>query len=494
MSRRTSHPEATFGGVYGITRTATDDWFDPQLHADTDLFVDPFLMFDETTPPWSLIHGRLIDFFNEALLLLADAGGNRSSGAWTRAAAMFSFPEPAEFCLGYGDSTIFGAGSGDKLGRTMLDAGQRAIEAGLLHIDDFGELLLFGDGFGADRISDMVCNIVKDTFIDYTGSIATRHRLPTAKVKLQHTSYDTTFKRWRSGKVELPTNPCWTNAGPVGVLLVPERFLDELPKMDDGAFWDWVYSHQNHQLRQDLGFAITKGMKKKDIIALARRRATLRAKYGAAYAAAHRKRPPKPYDFATDPAFKVTPLRTGEKVAKLATLTLPTDPAAFCAFVRELVEHFRWAVEDRAIWKSFWAGVTARTEPQVQDLFHLSILHTCKIYNVDVTPEANAGPGPVDFKFSAGWSRRALVELKFAKSSSFWDNLEKQTPAYLKADDIECGYFVVVQHSDKHCDKTFTDKVTKTIDRVAKDSGRSYEAIFVDARKKPSASKLKRDP
>ena len=79
-----------------------------------------------------------------------------------------------------------------------------------------------------------------------------------------------------------------------------------------------------------------------------------------------------------------------------------------------------------------------------------SILHTCKIYDVDLTPEANAGPGPVDFKFSAGWSRRALVELKFSKSSSVWDNLEKQTPAYLEADDIECGYFLVIQHSHKH--------------------------------------------
>ncbi len=494
MPKRTTHPDATFGHVFSVTRSAGDDWFDPELHADTDLFIDPFLMFDEKAAPWSLIHTRLIEFFNEAMMHLASGGGDRASGAWKRAATMFSFPEPAEFCLGYGDTTIFGSGSGEKLGAVMLNAGQRAIEAGLTKIDDFGELLLFGEGFGADRISDMVCNIVKDIFIGYTTDVVVAHGIPTSKVKLEHVGYDSKFSRWRNGHIDLPKNLCWTNHGDVGVLLVPERFLDELPKMDDKAFWDWVYTNQNQQLRNDLGFAVTKGLKKKDIIAMARRRATLRAKYGVAYAAAHRRRPPKPYDFATDPAFKVTPLQTGQDIAALSTLTPPTDPASFCAFVKELVEHFRWAVEDRAIWKSFWSGTRARTEPQIQDLFHLAILMTCKTFDIDVTPEANSGPGPVDFKFSSGWSKRALVELKFAKSSSFWANLEQQTPAYLKADDISCGYFVVIQHEDRHCDKQFTDKVEATIAKVGVDAGRSYEAVLVDARKRPSASKLKRAP
>jgi len=32
---------------FGIERNATDDWFDPILNADTELFVDPFLIFKD---------------------------------------------------------------------------------------------------------------------------------------------------------------------------------------------------------------------------------------------------------------------------------------------------------------------------------------------------------------------------------------------------------------------------------------------------------------
>ena len=50
---------------------------------------------------------------------------------------------------------------------------------------------------------------------------------------------------------------------------------------------------------------------------------------------------------------------------------------------------------------------------------------------------------------------------------------------------------MVVQHEDKHCDKPFVDKVTATIVKVAADAKRSYEVVFIDARKRPCGSKLR---
>jgi hypothetical protein len=492
MAKRTASPESTFGHAFGVGRTASDDWFDPTLHADTDLFVDPFLMFTETADPWASVQDRLIDFFNTALEHVAAAAGNRTSIEWRRAAAMFSFPEPAEFCLGYGQKTIFGSGSGGGLGEAMLEAAVQAIQLGVRNITDFGELLLFGEGFGADRVGDMVCNVVKDDFARYTIDVATRHGLAQSTVKLRHAGFDFGTDRWRTWRVSLPINPCWKPNIPV--LLVPDRFLSELPKMDDQQFWDWVYENQNQQLRQDLGYTITKGLKKKEIIALAKQRFYLRRRYGVQYAEASRNAPPKPYDFGRDPKFKVTGFSAGEEVATISRVAEPSDASAFCEFVKTLATEFQWAVEQRGIWKAFWAGGSAFREDQVQRLFHIAVLLTCKARNIDVSPEADAGQGPVDFKFSAGWTKRSLVELKFAKSSSFWNNLEKQTPAYLSAEQIECGYIVVIQHEDRHCKPEFTDRVKKIVDRVSADTGYTYEAIFVDARPRASASKLKRGP
>jgi hypothetical protein len=491
MAARTRHSDATFSHAAGIQREAGADWFNPTLHTDSEFFIDPFLMFYASGAPWNGIHDRLIDFFNCAMEHVAASDGNRLSVEWERAAAMFSFPEPPQFCLGYGAKTIFGSGSGRSLGTGMLEAALRAIRAGIHSIDDFGELMLFGEHFGHDRISDMVCNIAKDDFATYTQGIAERYDLELTEVRIPHLGYDFQHDRWRRGKVLLPANPCWT-PNP-GVLLVPEEFLDELPKMDDASFWDWVYSNENEQLRKDLGYEITRGLDKKAILSMARHRPSLAQKYGVRYATHYRDAPPQPYNFGRDPSFKLTPFAAGEQFADIATLAVPSEEGEFCDFVSSLIDEFKWAVEERGIWKSFWSKDLPRQEPDAQRLFHMCVLRACKAADIDISPETNAGSGAVDFKFSAGWKRRALVELKFAKSTSYWDNLAEQTPTYMKAEDISCGYIIVIQHADEHCASEFIDRSTAVVERVAEEAHRSYRIVFVDVREKPSASKRKAD-
>lgn len=491
MASRTEEIESTFGHAFGVVRTDADDWFDPTLHTDTELFVDPFLMFNETDELWTPVHDRIIEFFNTALEHVAEAAHDRSSVHWRRAAAMFSFPEPPEFCLGYGTRTIFGSGSAQGLGKGMLEAADRAISLGIKNISDFGEVLLFGDHFGADRVSDMVCNIVKDAFIEYTQAVVERHGIEATDLLLGHQGFDYEHGRWMRRPVALPINRCWRPATPV--LLVPKRFLAELPKLQDGAFWDWVYNNQNAQLREDLGYHISQKVERGEIIALAKQNLVLRRKYGTRYAAANRESPPRPYDFERDPSFKTTPFAVGETIADLVRLEPPTSADEFCAFVKSLTDEFKWAVETRGLASAFWSGDVPHPEKQAQHLFHFTVLLICKSHDVDVTPEANAGRGPVDFKFSGGtWKRRSLVELKFAKSSSFWNNLERQTPTYMAAEGIPCGVIVVIQHEDIDCTKEFEDRVTRIVRRVAQETGHDYEVVFVDVRRKPSASKLKR--
>ncbi|MEX1271879.1 MAG: hypothetical protein WEB55_05475, partial [Acidimicrobiia bacterium] len=85
---------------------------------------------------------------------------------------------------------------------------------------------------------------------------------------------------------------------------------------------------------------------------------------------------------------------------------------------RQLIADFKWFVEERGGSANFWAGERPYSEKQAQVLFHSSVMNACRAADVDISPESNAGRGPVDFKFAAGWSRRAVVELKFAKSSA----------------------------------------------------------------------------
>ncbi len=73
----------------------------------------------------------------------------------------------------------------------------------------------------------------------------------------------------------------------------------------------------------------------------------------------------------------------------------------------------------------------------------------CEFADVDMTREANAGRGPVDFKFSAGWHRRALIEVKLLSSSKLRRGAGGQLPQYLASEQISCAYYVCVGFTDR---------------------------------------------
>lgn len=113
----------------------------------------------------------------------------------------------------------------------------------------------------------------------------------------------------------------------------------------------------------------------------------------------------------------------------------------------------------------------------------------CKANNIDLSRENNLGRGPVDFKFSKGYQNRALIEIKLAKNSKFWDGMKLQLPKYLETEEIEKGYFIVIclEHSE-------LDKVKKLPDaakEISKKIKKEIIPIIIDAiPNNLSASKL----
>jgi hypothetical protein len=180
---------------FGIKRTAADDWFDPILNADTELFVDPFLIFKEKRGFWKDAHKRLIKHFNQAFLLLAKASPNTL--LYNKALALLLFKEPKELCLGYTSKGTSGLGGGATYAEAIAKAIREAIDRGLEHPRHFEELGVLNEGIGPDRISDLACTVLKSTLIEYTRNIAQRHAIPMAKHKIFAGSFD---KKRRIGK------------------------------------------------------------------------------------------------------------------------------------------------------------------------------------------------------------------------------------------------------------------------------------------------------
>src|SRR3989338_6740326 len=62
----------------------------------------------------------------------------------------------------------------------------------------------------------------------------------------------------------------------------------------------------------------------------------------------------------------------------------------------------------------------------------------------DVSPETNAGRGPVDFKISRSAHDKTLVEFKLASSTKLAQNLQKQVEIYKKAHDTDKAIKVIL--------------------------------------------------
>jgi hypothetical protein len=477
-----------FSERFKVKRTTKDDWYDALMQTDTKLFVDPFRVYDDDTGVWKGAHAELVDFFNLVFELMAKASLNPQSAHWKAAENLLMFPEPVEFCLGYSKEANAGQGTARKTRERMLKAGSLAIKAGMDHVDHFEEMALFQGRIGPDLVSDIVCNVLKGRFIKYTQAVCKRHKgIKTKSIPIKHASWSRKNRRWESSAAVLPYNP-WTNSA---ILLVPKAFLRELPSIEGDGFWEYAFAYEAENIKGEFEYDVARNVDSETIAKLARRNPEMVKKYVARY----EKHVPPAYDVQTDPRGLFNWYLAGKDLStKIESVEQPQTQAAFCDFVEKLCKEFVWATEQRGGWKLLWnPDKTPRAESSVQQLFHIAMLGYCKAHDIDLSPEASSGRGPVDFKFSAGWTRRALVEVKLVNNSQFWHGLSTQLKTYIDAEGVKCGYFLAIRYHENDFLKARTKIVEGKAKELSKALGYKVVPIFVDARPKKSASKVKPD-
>lgn len=472
-----------FSEAFGVTRDDWDDWFDPILTDDTKLFVDPFLIFQDEDSAWHTSHGDLIEYFDMCFRLIAEGSRNPNAVAYKKALSLLRFPEPREFCLGYSDSGTRGSGGGSGYARMIAGAMSDAILRGIEHLEHFEELGILNEGIGPDRISDLTCNMLRPRFIKYTQEIVERHSIPTKSEVLGGAIFDETRMRWRQSEVELPVHEATGRP----VLLLPRRFLRELPVLNADDWWE---SSEAAELRNDVNYEVMGKVAKKDIVALARRHPeSVRAwasKKEAAKASA--------YDFEKDPLGVVRWLREAQAFAQRNPLTVQdaTNDDEFIAVINLVVEKFKLFVEQQGGWRLLWndgAG-SEKQEEAAQLLFKGIAKSYCESNGVVLDREVELGRGPVDFKFSSGYARRAHLEVKKLHNGKFWNGLEQQLPSYMTSDECDLGWFLAVQYRDNKSARDRARALPARVKRLAQAKNMRLRFGLVDGLPKDSASKL----
>jgi hypothetical protein len=468
--------------VFGLGRTDDDDWFDAILDTDTKLFVDPFLVFKETTGFWSAAHGELIAHFNTCFQLIASSGANRDAVAYRQALALLTFPEPKEMCLGYTAHGVRGSGGGAGHAQVIASAIEDAIRRGLRDIRHFEELGILNEGIGPDRISDMACNILKPRFIEYTLHLAGRLQIPTEEHKVFPRAFEPERRSWTSGKVRLPTNPF--TKGPL--LFVPARFLRDLPTLNPD---DWWNAYEAARVVRDLNYEIMGRVTKEIIVEEARRHEeSVRTWMGEQESTSA-----KPYDLEKDSKGLYQWHASTGRYATAAPYRFdaPETVEAFDAIVSGVANHFKTFIEENGGWRLLWDDNGEEKHEEAAQLVFFGLARVyCRANGVEVDRETEMGRGPVDFKFSNGFAQRALLEVKKLHNGRFWDGLETQLPTYCNADSCGRGWLLAIQYRPEGISEKRGLELPARVAQLRRELGMALWYSLVDATPKKSASKI----
>lgn len=468
-----------FSDEFGLSRSVLKKLrvLNPVLNVDTRLFIDPLLLESSEHPEISGTgRARYKTFFGDLAKLL-EASKTYGDIAWRNAYRLMDFGEIRGTCLGYGANSIAGSAFGPALTKQVLEVAKDIVDLGVKDPDYFVLLALFEDGIGPDRISDMTTNIILPDLLAFNERILHEKALavPTEKFVLKGQS------------ASLVRNPLQKERTPL--ILVPLDVLKPLPVAVD---WDGVASAASHnaQLRNRVSNDVGAIWQAKT----AKERAEIRARVMSSKTAALtmldaiRAAETPAYDTDADPQGLLRWLDAARAAAELNPLPLaaPKSFADAKKIVAAIVERFELLVEKKGLAKELWHGGKPRNEKSAQRLFFAIADTYCAANNLDVTPEADSGGGPVDFKFSAGYDVRILVEVKLSTNQKLVHGFTTQLEVYKDAEQTTSATYLVIDVGGMGKKDEALAKLRN--ERAGKGQPVS-ELVFVDGTVKPSASK-----
>lgn len=364
---------------------------------------------------------------------------------------------------------------GEGLRTQILRTAKEIVDAGIKDPEIFELIGLFEENVGADRISDMVGRIIVDDLRAYTQRIFSELKVETQPIK--NSSYQSVinpFSRYP-------------------LILLPKDILRDLPIAESWSEIDLVCA-QNRELRRKVNALIGDTWKK----ATRAKKSTLRAvlikepEVLQDLIESYRNKPADKYDFDNDPSGQIIWFAASRKYVKEfpLNLLLPEHPSPedILHIVLTICDKFKDLVENNDLSSLLYDSAgKPKKEEAAQKVFYGIADSYCSANNLDLSREANAGRGSVDFKMSKGYKGRVVVEAKLTTNPQLLHGFDIQIEEYKKAEKTQFGVYLVIDVAEgsaarvKALKKRITDSKTAGL--------RVPVVIFVDAITKKSASK-----
>lgn len=446
--------------------------FDTFLDDDARFYIDPRLLFKSGVPEMRGAQDDVAKRYTDIIALL-QSSKNRGDIFWEMALRLATFKEVDALGLGYGQGANLGRGVGRKTARETIETIQLFLDAGVNDPRILDFLTIVQGGMGADRISDLVANIIRRRLLSFSQRVFRDLGIQTVTWILDE------------DEIQSPKHPVWPTKP---LVLVPHDILADLPQWNTRSEILYVYSHN-----EDLRDFFNKQFRGK-LSDNARKEALRSALLGAPEKArealgVYEQRPMRAYAFDRDAVAS----GRGAELARSnpLALVLPASPSIddIERLVLDICNRFKQLVELNGADELLRGDEgSARNERASQRLFFVVAREYCQVNDVGLTPEANAGCGPVDFKFNRGFNTTVLVEIKLSSNGQIEHGYTTQLEIYARAENTDRRAMVVVDYANNVNVKT---KLEALRGRRIRETGRAPVIIWVDASKKPAASKAK---
>ncbi|WP_440408712.1 chromosomal replication initiator DnaA [Neorhizobium petrolearium] len=451
---------------------------DPFLNVDTPLFIDPLLIPKSSIPVISndaLAHFR--NHFSGVVRLLT-ISQKEGDTPWKAAQRLLSLKEPPENGLGYGTGERSGTSRPEELRETILRTMKEIVTLGAKDPEMISLMGLFEENVGPDTISDLTTRVISAQLVQLTTSFCSAHGVPTKPVKLSLGDDDVLLPHYKG-----------INGSERAIVLVPRDIIRDLPMAND---WSDVQAaiDANRAIRDKVNQFLSTIIRptvteRKEAL----RRAALSSPDFMNALLQTLKEVASHYDPNKDTLgyYKLKELlhaNLDELRVDLA-FKLEDGPENVLKVVHKTLEHFKHHVEHGNLWEALWEGDKPKKERAAQLIYYAIADTFCEANDLDISPEANMGGGPIDFKFSKGFHARVLVEMK-RSSGTVVHGYEKQLEFYQNASRTNYAVFVVLDFGDLS-DKL--EQIMKIRNRRIAAGERASDIVVIDARKKTSASK-----
>lgn len=473
-----------FSEYVGYKYNKDDEWFNPQVEWDTELFIDPVLLKNIEILEFKNSYEKIVNYFSNVLEKIED-----TKIPMKLKENMVDFIEVKEANLGYSYDSNDGSGLTGKTALELMNNLKKFVELGLFGIEEFETIVIFNNKVDKDRISDMTLNILKNNFIEYSINIAKKNKFPIKKFR-QRTEFDFDTMNWNIRNIDMPyiTNE---NGKEIPVLLIPKSILVSKLNYEEENFFDWLYDNQSEFLKEKFDYNIKKDLYKikdkiKDNI-IRNKRKDIVDKF-------IEENKSVSYDINNDPEiinniYEIAYDMYNQNKASFGKINKRPDNIPVVEVVEILLEDLRHLIEDKKGYISVFSSKNKfLSEPKISKIVHM--IWDARIkdsgFNVDISPETNAGHGPVDFKISRG-EDKVLVENKASTNPKLLECIDenKQIHIYLKQEDCKLAYLLVFINKESDIDKI--NELNKKASEYRKEY--TIKIKYIDCIEKKSASK-----